>query len=481
MQNESAKAINPRREIIRTFFHPQFPEDVSKKTMVRRIMELFIPAALEHTLLQLTSMFDQIQVGGIGKEALAAVGLSGQLRTFFTTIFIAVNVGVTAMIARSVGQKNHGRVVTLLRHGMLLTLILSAFCSVLGYFVARPLLILFNAPDALTLEMGVTYLRILMMGFIPVALTTTLTAALRGAGNTKLSLYYNIVANIVNILFNWILINGKFGLPALGVAGAAIATVIGQLVAFVLAWHACFKKGNLFGIRFKDLFGKVQKDQVSDIVSIGFPAMLEQGISRIGIMTYTAIVATLGTTLYATHVVCINIQLLTGILGFSTSVVATTMSGQSLGAERKDLAVLYPCVTGRISVWLSFILMAIFIFLGGPIISLYNSDPEIINAGVVPLRIIAIMQPFVAVQYVMAGAMRGAGDTKAVAFYFTFGKIACRPLFTFINVVLLGWGLNGAWIAHTVSELICTAMLAYRFTSGKWMYAFGKRRQKVKS
>lgn len=476
MQNESTKSINHRKEIIKTFFHPVFPDDVSKKSMISRIMKLFIPAALEHTLLQLTSMFDQIQVGGIGKEALAAIGLSGQLRTFLTTVFIAVNVGVTAMIARSVGQKNHERIVNLLRHGMIMTLVLSAIFSVVGYFVARPLLILFNAPDETTLEMGIIYLRILMLGFIPLALTTTMTAALRGAGNTKLSLYYNIIANLVNILFNWILINGKLGFPALGVAGAAIATVLGQLVAFVLAWYACFRKNNLFGIRFKDLFGRFEKEQVSDIVSIGFPAMLEQGISRIGIMTYTAIVAGLGTTLYATHVVCINIQLLTGILGFSTSVVATTMSGQSLGAERRDLAVLYPCVTGRISVWLSLILMAIFIFLGGPIISLYNSDPEIINAGIVPLRIIAIMQPLIALQYVMAGAMRGAGDTKAVAFYFTFGKIVCRPLFTFINVRFFGWGLNGAWIAHTLSEMICTVMIAYRFTSGRWMYAFRKRR-----
>lgn len=465
------------KTIVAGFLNPVYPEGHSRKQVYLRIWNIFAPATAEYALLQLVNMFDQMQVGSLGAEALVAVGLAGQVRSILITLFLALNIGLTAMVARALGQKREDGISVLVSNGFLITLILSIVISYIGTIIAKPMLILFNIPDEVTLEYGVQYLRIILMGFIPLALTTTLTAALRGIGNTKVSLFYNALSNILNIFFNWVLINGNLGFPRLEVKGAAIATVIGQAVAFFIALGVAFRRGNCLGMKVQRIIKSFDWPAIKDIFRIGLPAMLSQGMSRFGIATYNAIVASLGTSLYATHVICTNIQLLTGMTGQSCEIVSMTMSGQSLGAERKDLAVLYTNCSLKLCLLLSVVLMAVYSLFGGPIIGLYNSDSDIIINGITPLRIIALMQLLSAIQYVASGAIKGAGDTLGVSIYSLTTKCILRPILAFIAVYKLNLGLNGAWWAHCLSECVCSILIGIRYLSGKWMYAFKQKRR----
>ncbi len=461
-------------------FHTVLPEDVTRRDIFRTLIRLIVPAAIEYALLQTVNMFDQIQVGTAGAYATNGVGMVNQIKLLFMTGFVAINIGVTALAARAEGQKNRPRVVELFRHGLLLSFLFSAICSVFAWIFAEPILRWIGAPDEQSFAEGLIYFRICIFGFVPAAITSTVTATLRGIGDTKTSLYYNVVANAVNVLLNWILIGGNLGAPALGIAGAAIATVAGLCIAFLLSC-AVFLTGR-YGLKIegRSFLQAYSRTEFVDILRIGIPTMIEQFIVRIGLAAFTKIVSTLGTTLYAAHTICINIQHLTFMNGMAFSVAATTMAGQCLGAGRPRLAATYSQYCARICCLFSLLLSATYALLGRYLIAVYNPDPAIIAAGIVPLRLMALLQPLTALQYVYSGAIRGAGDTKRIAWIVILTTFFIRTLVAYGLVIRLGIGLNGAWLAMVADQSLCSLLISLLFYSGKWVHYFDPKKKRNK-
>ena len=189
-----------------------------------------------------------------------------------------------------------------------------------------------------------------MLGFVTVALPATITAALRGTGNSKPPMVYNIVANLANVCGNYLIINGHCGFPALGVAGASIATVAGQMVATVMAF-ACVGSGRYyFNIRLRNLFRSFRVDPalMRNILRVGLPSLGEQAILRLGIVIFSRQVASLGQPFYATHQIIMNIQSLSFLLGMGVAASSTTLVGQSLGKRRADMAEHYSRLCARL-------------------------------------------------------------------------------------------------------------------------------------
>ena len=214
----------------------QLPQGVTSKLLYKDVVRIAWPAFIEFTLTQLTSMVDMMMVGQLGSWAIAAVGLTNQPKFLMATAFMAMNVGATALIARAKGAGDQKRANLILRQAILLTAVLSAAASVLGFIYAEPLIKFMGAADEQTLVGGTIYLQIQMAGMVIFALTSTFTAALRGVGNSRIAMTYNLTSNAVNVFFNYCMIYGKFGFPRWEVAGASLATVIGQTVAFILAF-----------------------------------------------------------------------------------------------------------------------------------------------------------------------------------------------------------------------------------------------------
>ena len=222
----------------------KLPEGVNSKELYRDIIRIAWPSFVELLLTQLTSMADLMMVGSmggkanpeIGKQALAAVGLTTQPKFLLMTAFIAMNTGVTALIARNKGTGDKKQANLVLRQGLLFTFVATIILSILGYFFAKPMVLFMGSTEDVVTKLATEYLQIQMIGFLSFALTSTMTAALRAVGDSTTCMIYNLIANVVNVIFNWILIYGNLGFPELGVAGASIATVMGQFVAFFIAF-----------------------------------------------------------------------------------------------------------------------------------------------------------------------------------------------------------------------------------------------------
>ncbi len=452
---------------------PPMPPGVTTKRLIRDVALIAWPSLIELILTQLTSMADQMMVGRLpgmeGVMGLTAVGLATQPKFLLMTMIQALNVGATAVIARCRGQHDREKANLVFKHALILNFIMSTIFMVVGLFSAEWMIKFMSAENisAQALAYGVDYLRIQMYGFVPLCMGFTVTAALRGIGDTKTPMIYNTVANVVNFIFNYLMIYGHYGFPKMGVAGASWATIIGQTVAFFIAFSVALGKKHYVYLDLKEKF-KFDRKIMGSVVSIGVPSMVEQLFMRAGVIIYTRTVAGLGDTMYATHNVCMNIQALSFMIGQASANAATTLMGQSLGKKREDMAIIYMSVTRRIGICISFVLAAVLVLFNEQIIGAYNKTPEVIAAGAQILLLLAASQPFQADQFIVSGGLRGAGDTRFTAVIILITVIGVRSGLGILMVTILDWGLWGAWIALVCDQLLRTLLMALRYRSGKW-------------
>ena len=454
------------------------PEGVRRGELMRDVAVIAWPSLLELILAQLTSMADQVMVGRIpgeaGVQGLSAVGLAMQPKFLLMIMVMSLNVGSTAVIARYRGQKNHEKANQVFRQALLLNLFIGVIFLIFGRLTSGALIRMMSGGakatiDAVTMQKATNYLNIQLYGFLPVMFSFTITAALRGIGDSRVPLFYNTTANVVNVIFNYIMIYGKFGCPAMGVEGASWATDIGQCVGAIIAVWSVWGNKRYVGIDLKEKFS-FDTEILRDVVKIGFPAMIEQVFMRTGAIIFTRAVSGLGTVLFATHNICMNIQALSMMIGQAFAVSATTLMGQSLGKRRYDMAVIYMRYTRMLGLCVSATVGLLVITFRSQIVGIYNSTPEVIAAGGAILLLIGCAQPIQAEQFIISGGLRGAGDTKFAAYVTAVTVIAIRSGLAMLMIRVFHMGLWGAWIAMLSDQIMRTVLMYYRYSTGKWAH-----------
>ncbi len=464
LEEERKKSRRERRKL---------PEGCDSRVLYRDIFAIAWPSLLELTLASLVSMADMVMVGSManGDNAISAVSLAANPKFIFISLLQALNIGVTAAVARDRGAQLHEKANDSLRQGLFLSFMISIFATVVGFIFSKPL-VRFMATSALDeeiIEMSTQYLQIQFLGFITMGVTATFTAAFRGTGNSKLPMVYGVTSNLVNIVLNYLLINGHFGFPALGVVGASLATVIGQGAALIIAIRATGSGKYYYTVHLKDfLHFKPDLEAIGRIVKVGLPSLGEQAIIRTGIILFARQVAALGQPSFTTHNVCMNVQSLSFMLGMGFAVSSTTMVGQSLGKLRPDLAEHYSRRSMRLSLALSCVLGLFFAFFGKYVVMLYSDTPEVIAQSVPVMIIVGILQPIQTPGFVLSGSLRGAGATKMTAFITLVGTLVLRPVVGWLCIQKLGWGLLGAWAAISADQIVRTVLIMAFYAEGKW-------------
>lgn len=436
------------------------------KTVYQNFFKIAWPSAIESTLVGLVGAVDTMMVGSIGTDAIAAVGITNQPKFILLAAVNSLNVGVTAIVARRKGQADKEGANSCLRQCLLICLCIAFLMATIG-FIFAPQILVFAGATSDYLAYAISYFRILMASIFFQSVNLTINAAQRGAGKTKISMRTNVTGNIVNVIFNYLLINGIGFFPELGVAGAAIATVLGSIVACGMSISSLFKKDGFLNIYTKGTW-KLEKALLLLIVSISGSALIEQIFMRIGFFTYAKLVAALGTTAYATHLICMNILSLSFNFADGFGVAASSLAGQSLGAERPDMAILYVKAGQRIVCCISAALCLVFIFGRRFLVSLFTTDPEVIELGSVIVLMMAGITWLQTSAVVISGSLRGAGDTRYVALTSLISIAILRPFTAWLLCYPLGFGLIGAWCALFV-DIGCRLVLNYwRFSTGKW-------------
>lgn len=440
--------------------------------MRRTIIELAWPVFAENILATLTQVVDMIMVGRLGAEAITAVGLSFQPFWLVQGFFMGLGAGTTALVARFVGAGERENARGVARQSLLLGTGLAVVFAAATIPFTRPIVALMGA-DPEVLELGVSYLLYLIPGLFFLMIATVMSGALRGAGDTRTPMYINVAINVLNVIFCYIFIFGKCGAPAMGVAGAGLATTVARIFGSMVLLALMFARRTTisFDLRaFRPLtsFFRLDRAVIARIVRIGLPAALERLVNSTGQLLYTRVVSSLGTIAFAAHSLALNVESLSYMPGLGFSVAATTLVGQSLGARNPDRAEANGWECGRMSLWVMGFMGAVFFAFPAFLLRLYTPDLAVVAAGVVALRIVAFVELPEAVGFVLSGALRGAGDTKSVLWITVLGMWVVRLGTSLFFVFVMHWGLAGAWVGMLLDWVVRAAYLLLRFRSGTW-------------
>ena len=306
----------------------------SNRETYGKYIHLAVPSVCEMVLISLINMMDTVMVSGIGTDAVAAVGLVGQPRMIMLSMFFALNVGITTVVARRRGEKRQDAANATVRTAIVICIALSALLMALLIPLATPLMRFAGAEAGRTLEDATEYFIIMGIALPFQALSMALCAAQRGVGNTKLTMEVNITSNLVNILFNYLLINGIGPFPRLGVRGAAIATAIGLFVGFILSLTAMLRgsAGGFLHISRRDSW-KPDGEACKALFKVASSAMVEQLAMRVGFFSYAKIVASLGTDAFAAHQICMQFMNLSFSCADGLGVAGNLPGGPHAGSQ----------------------------------------------------------------------------------------------------------------------------------------------------
>lgn len=437
--------------------------------MRREAIAITWPAFIELVMSTMFGMIDMIMVGQLSSAAITAVGLTNQPFMLLLAIFAAVNVGTTTLVAWNIGAKNTEKASMVTKQILLVNTILGTVMSLVGVFFARNVVIFMGA-QADTISDATTYFKIIAAGLLFQAVSMGITASLRGAGETKLPMLYNIGSNLFNVFGNYVLIYGKLGFPKWGVAGAAVSTTVSRLIACAVGLYiVTFSKKSVISIRNNSGY-RPDMEIIKRVFSVGLPAALEQFVLQSGLTLFARTVSGLGTLGFAAHQISLNISGLAFSPSMSFSIAATTLVGQSLGANDEKMAQKYANIVHHMAITVACAVGALLILFSHPVARLYTRDIAVASMAGTVLKILALAQPAQSTQLSLAGALRGAGDTMYPLYASIFGIWIFRVVVAYIFVNVFHWGLIGAWAAFVLDQYTRATIVFLRYRTGKWKH-----------
>lgn len=405
-----------------------------------------------------------MMVSTLGTTAVAAVGLSNQPRLIGLSVIISLNVGVMSVVARYKGSKDQNGANRCLKASLALSVLVSLAMLLVLYLGCEPIL-WFGGAQSDTISGASQYFRIIAFGNFFHCIGLTITAAQRGIGNTRISMYTNVTANLVNIILNYLLIEGHLGFPRLEITGAALATAIGNFVSLAMALFSVARPG-----RYLFLFQKQPFDisPLRGVISISGSVVVERLCQRMGMLFFVKTVAGLGTTAFATYSICQRFVNMSFSVGDGLSVAASALVAQSLGAASLEDARRYGKIGRMVALQAAGVLAGIYVVFSRPIMSFFSNDPAVLSDGAVGIVMIAVMCLAHIPQVVMAGCLRGAGDTAFVAKVTLLNTMLLRPVAAWLFCNGMGWGLFGAWLSLNLDCYLRLALTRWRFSGTEW-------------
>jgi MATE family multidrug resistance protein len=294
-----------------------------------------------------------------------------------------------------------------------------------------------------------------------------LGSALRGAGDTQTPMRITAFINVINVIVAYVLIFGHFGLPALGVAGSAWGASIARVVGSGMMLTVLLRGRVPLSLRgkadWRPDFGLIGR-----MLRVGIPSMIEQLFMSGGMLVYGVITISLGTGIYAAQRITFNAISLGFMPGLGYAMAATALTGQSLGAKKPEQARLATWHASRSAlIWMSTIAVAMFLF-GVPVMRLFSDDPKIVAMGAAALKVIALTQPLQAIGQVLAGGLRGAGDTRYPMVITTVAIWLVRLPLAFLFGPVLRLSLATIYVSNVVDSAFRAALMWHRFEQGNW-------------
>lgn len=426
------------------------------------------PSIVESFFVAFAGLVDSLMVSSLGSYAVAAVGLTTQPKFIGLALFFALNVAISALVARRRGEEKPDEANQILSTAIVFIIAAAVLLSVLFVVLASPIIHMCGSTPE-THASAVAYFQIIMGGMIFNCIQMGINSAQRGAGNTKITMRTNVTSNTVNIIFNYLLINGHLGFPALGIHGAALATVLGTVVACIMSIFSILRPEGFISLPYI-IKNKVlpAADAFVHLIKVGYSVFFEQLLMRIGFMLTAIMAAKQGTDAMAAHQVGMNIMGLSFSFGDGLQAAAVALIGRSLGAGDENLAKEYGRICRMFGGIISAFLAIVYFAGAAPLMHLFFAEEHIVAIGVNIMRVIIFVVIFQVSQVVYMGCLRGAGDTFYTAVASTISVTLIRTIGSIVGGYVLGFGIVGIWLGVLADQISRFLFASTRFKKGKW-------------
>ncbi len=452
----------------------KFDTEISKT-----IIKIAWPAMLEQLLACMASLVDTAMVGSLGAVATASVAVNVVFVWVSNGLMGAAGTGFSYMIARSVGEKDPAKTRSLGLQSVTCAACVGIFLLTLILCFHQMIPVWMGAAEDVVPHARV-YLRIIGYGMVPQALAVMLSSNYRSTGNTRLPLMLSIIANVGNIVGNFLLIYPErevlFGGRSIhiwgagmGIKGAASATCASQVFLALMLLFTMRKKESVFGLVLERKAYAVSKSTLFTLKKIGIPVLLERWTLNFGQVVLTSILASLGTVALSAHYLTAQIEGILYMPAYGMSYTATALIGQAIGAGRKSLTksyMKYICFWGVVLIELFCVPVA----LGAHVImELFSSDSGVVALGTKTLFVAAVTEIFFSFFVISSGIFRGAGDVTFSFLVSLIGMWGLRVGMVWAVVNVFRMGIVSVWLIIGVDCMVRMVLCILRLKSGKWL------------
>lgn len=442
--------------------------DFNKSELNRKIARIATPIALQGMVTATLSMVDNLMVGLLGETELAAVGVGGQLFMIHYMVLFGMLSGCATFMAQFYGAKDMANIRKVVGFGFTMLIGLGVIFFLMSNLFTEQVLSLYVEDEAVK-ALAAEYLRINSFSFLMLAFAAPLEMAFKATQQVKIPLVISMVVFGSNTLINYILIFGKLGFPALGVAGAALGTVSARVLQVGLNAFFAFRSGNRFRGSIRSYFGW-DRELIKRIIKNATPTTINELLWSLGQTMYVAAFTRIGTTAYAAYQAANAIFNIFNFASFSLGDAALILIGEKLGEGDKEY-------TWKMSNHIVKVILIVGSVVGigtaliaSPLSNIFKLSPEGINYTFLILVVLGLTLPLdMYCGSMVAGILRGGGDTRFAML------VECGTVWTiavpiaFISALVLHLPIHLAFLMTRIEAVIKAGMFMKRYYSKKWM------------
>ncbi len=425
------------------------------------MFSLAVPVVLSSFLQRSVGIVDIFLVGGLGASAIAAVGIAQIMVFVVMSLSWGINTGATVLVSQLWGAGRREESAQAAYQAMLLAILAAVCIMVAGNLFGWKMAALLGANQEVQ-QILYDYTRIIFTCILFTISINVLSGIMHGTGDTRTPLYATLIVNILHVVVAYPLIYGKWGCPALGVKGAAIAVAISESMGAIFLFVRSLVRKYIVMSKHLDL------RFTSRMIRLGWPIFVDRLLQNAGSMVFAKVILLYGTAVYAAHQVGLAIEAISFMPGYGIAVAAATMVGQNLGAGRPEDARLSAYEANRLAVILMAGMGFVFFFFPYVLLRLFTNDPEVIRYGILYMKIVAFAQVPLAVTMVLTGSLRGAGDTGFIMFATMAGMWLVRLPVTALLATLFHAPIHIVWSVMIFDWLVRMGLLIWRYRKERW-------------
>ncbi len=430
---------------------------------------LILPIVLQSLVTSSLNMLDTLMIGSLGELELAAVGVANQYYFFYSMLIMGVSAGCGILVAQLWGKKDEDSIKVVLRYSLIIGVFTSIIFTAIGICFAEQVISLFNnTPEVVAF--GASYLRVSAFSYLATSISFVYAGALRSIGNTVLPMWGSFIGLATNGILNVTLIFGLFGAPALGVVGAAIATLMARLVECLLIVTIANQKVEPLKLKISELF-KLDKAIGKVLYYTSLPVILNEACWGLANVTYTMIYGQIGVGAIATTQITTTIINLFMIVIFGMAHGTVVVVGNDIGAGLEKQATENASKIIKLSLVIGIFIAASLLFIAPFFVDIYNVSEEVKQNAITILMIFScflLLRIYNAI--LIVGVFRGGGDTKDGSIIQAVSLWGVGSPLAFISAILLKWPVTAVFFLVSCEEIIRFIVLRHRFKSGKWIH-----------